>query len=234
MSKGKRRREARRRARQRREDQPAERPPLEEGVAAEATGPVYEESPGREEEAVPSAAEARHGRAARKRAKRGDVGPWERVRSLRVPPWLIVTPVAVIGVGVLAYLILSSGSSGVTGGLAPSPSPDPRVAGLTPDVSFDIQAGGIANNAFFSPDTVAANAGDVIEIVVTNTGSVIHNLRLAGLDDEYETADDFEMPPNVIEPGETQRLVVKIDEPGTYRFRCDFHPLVQTGTLELE
>ncbi len=113
-------------------------------------------------------------------------------------------------------------------------APDPRVAGLTPDVSFDINAGGAANSAFFSPDTVAANAGDVIEIVVTNTGSVIHNLRLAGLDDEYDTADDFEMPPNVIEPGETQRLVVKIDEPGTYSFRCDFHPLVQTGTLTLE
>jgi len=234
-SKGRRRREARRRARQRRQDQPAERPPQEEGAAAEAAGPVYEESPGREEEAVPSAAEARHSRAARKRAKRGDVGPWERVRSLRVPPWLIVTPVMVIGVGVLAYLILSSGSSGVTGGgPSSSPTPDPRVAGLTPDVSFDINAGGETNDAFFGPDAVTASAGDVVEFVVTNTGSVSHNLRLAGLDDEYDTADDFEMPPNVILPGEVQRLVVKLDEPGTYRFRCDFHPLVQTGTLTLE
>ncbi len=67
-SKGKRRREARRRARQRREDQPAGRPPLDEDVAAEAAGPEYEESRGREEENVRSAAEARHGREAGKRA----------------------------------------------------------------------------------------------------------------------------------------------------------------------
>ncbi len=232
--KGKRRREARRRARQRREDQPAERPPLEEGVAAEAEGDALSEDVRREEPAQ-AAAEARHSRAARKRAKQRDIGPWERVRSLRVPPWLIVTPVMVIGVGVLAYFILSSGSSGVTGGgPSSSPTPDPRVAGLTPDVSFDINAGGETNDAFFSPDTVTASAGDVVEFVVTNIGSVSHNLRLAGLDDEYDTADDFEMPPNVVLPGETQRLVVKLDQPGTYRFRCDFHPLVQTGTLELQ
>ena len=195
---------------------------------------MYEENPGREEKAVPSAAEARHGRAARKRAKRGDVGTWERVRRLRVSPWLIATPLAVLGIGILAVVILTSGSSGVTGGGITELTPDARVAGLTPEVTINIDAGGGSSNAFFSPNTVTANAGDVIEIVVTNTGSVIHNLRLAGLNDEYETADDFEMPPNVIAPGETQRLVVKLDEPGTYRFRCDFHPLVQTGTLELE
>ena len=141
-------------------------------------------------------------------------------------------PVA-IGVGIVAVLVLTSGSSGTTGGVS-SPTPDPRVAGLTPDVSFNIDAGGEVNNAFFSPDTITANAGDVIELVVTNIGSVSHNLRVAAPDDEYDTADDFEMPPNVIIPGETQRLVVKLDQPGTYRFRCDFHPLVQTGTLVLE
>ena len=233
-SKGKRRREARRRARQRSEEQQAERPPREEGVAEEVGGAEYEEGSGREEETVRSAAGAPHGRAARKRAKRGDVGPWDQVRRLRVPTWLIVTPVLVIGAGVLAFLILSGGSSGTAGNGSSTPTPDPRVAGLTPEVTFDIQAGGASNNAFFNPSTITANAGEVIEIVVTNTGSVIHNLRLAGLDDKYDTADDFKMPPNVVRPGETQQLVVKVDEPGTYRFRCDFHPLVQTGTLVLK
>ncbi len=238
-SKGKRRREARRRARQRREDQPAERPPLEEDVAAEAAGPVYEESPGREEEAVPSAAEARHGRAARKRAKRGDVGPWERVRSLRVPPWLIVTPVLVIAVGVLAYLVLSSGSSGVTGGgVAATPTPDSRVEGLPIDASFEIVAGddGPANPAatsFFRPSTVTANAGEVIEIELKNEGSVTHNIWLAGVDEEDNTKDDWG-PIDLIKPGETGRLRVKIDEPGTYAFKCEIHALVQFGTLTLE
>jgi plastocyanin len=229
-SKGKRRREARRRARQRREDRPAERPPLEEDVAAEAGGPEYEESPGREEEAVRSAAEARHSRAARKRAKRRDVGPWERVRSLRVPPWLIVTPVLVIGVGVLAYLILSSGSSGVTGGGITELTPDPRVAGLTPDDTVSVNV----NDVNFSSTEISGNAGDVIEILVTNTGTISHNMVVAGLDDEYDTADDFEPQPFAIQPGETGRLVVKLDPPDAYRFRCAFHPTIEFGTLTLE
>jgi hypothetical protein len=41
------------------------------------------------------------------------------------------------------------------------------------------------------------------------------------------------MPPNVIKPGDSERLIVKIDEPGTYPFRCDFHPQYQKGTLVL-
>lgn len=225
--KAKRRREARRRARQRRDEQMAEPPPQEEG-AEEAAGPPANEAAG-----TAAAPEARHSRAARKRAKhRG--GLWERVGRVHVSPWLIATPVVAIGVGIVAVLVLTSGSSGTTGGLGATPTPDPRVEGLTPDVSFNIDAGGEVDNAFFSPDTITANAGDVIELVVTNTGTVSHNLRLAGPDDEYDTADDFEMPPNVIIPGETQQLVVKLDQPGTYRFRCDFHPLVQTGTLVLE
>ena len=205
----------------------AEPPPQEEG-AEEAAGPSVEE-PAR----TAAGPEARHSRAARKRAKRSG-GIQERVARVHVSPWLIATPVVAIGVGIVAVLVLTSGSSGTTGGGSPSPTPDPRVAGLTPDVSFNIDAGGEVNNAFFGPDTITANAGDVIELVVTNIGSVSHNLRVAGPDDEYDTADDFEMPPNVIIPGETQRLVVKLDQPGTYRFRCDFHPLVQTGTLVLE
>ncbi len=238
-SKGKRRREARRRARQRREDQPAERPPLEEDVAAEAEGTAYEESPGPKEEPVPSAAEARHSRAARKRAKQRDIGPWERVRSLRVPPWLIVTPVMVIGVGVLAYLILSSGSSGVTGGgSSVTPTPDPRVEGLPVAetitvVGGDDGPGGAAATSFFRPSTVTAKAGEVIEIELKNEGSVTHNIWLAGVDEEYDTKDDWG-PIDLIKPGETGRLLVRIDEPGTYRFQCEIHENVQFGTLTLE
>ncbi len=228
--KAKRRREARHRARQRREDQPAERPPEEEGVAAEAGAPEYEERPGREEQAVPSTAEARHGRADRKRAKRRDVGPWERVRSLRVPPWLIVTPVVLIGVGVLVYLILSSGSSGVTGGGITELTPDPRVAGHTPDETISVNV----DDVNFSRTELSGNAGDVIEILVTNSGTISHNMVVAGLDNEYDTGDDFEPKPFAIQPGETGRLVVKLDPPDAYRFRCAFHSTTEFGTLTLE
>ena len=228
--KAKRRREARRRARQRHAEQMAE-PPQEEG-AEEAAGPS-EEEPAR----TAAATEARHSRAARKRAKRRD-GLWERVGRVHVSPWLIATPVVAIGVGIVAVLVLTSGSSGTTGGVSPSPTPDARVAGLPIDESFEIVADddGPSNPAAtssFEPNTLTANAGEVIEIELKNEGSVTHNIWVAGADNDYDTADDWG-PIDLIGTGETGRLVVKIDEPGTYLFRCQIHPEVQIGELILE
>ena len=172
---------------------------------------------------------ARNSVAAHKRRKRGG-----RRRRLRLSPWLIATPVVAIGAVILAVLIVTSGSSGTTGPAA-EPTPDARVAELAPTASFTIEAGddGTGNNSFFSPNTISANAGDVIELVVTNTGAVSHNLRVSGPDGEYSTGDDFESQPFAIKPGETVRTAVKIESPGTYPFRCDFHPALQVGTLVL-
>jgi uncharacterized cupredoxin-like copper-binding protein len=55
-------------------------------------------------------------------------------------------------------------------------------------------------------------------------------MRISGLDQQYDTADDFASL--TVQPGKTQRLLAKIDTPGSYPFRCDFHPQ-QTGTLVL-
>ncbi|HEU4758716.1 MAG TPA: cupredoxin domain-containing protein [Dehalococcoidia bacterium] len=140
-------------------------------------------------------------------------------------------------VAVVLVLVLTGGSSQSSGAGGPTPTPDPRVAGLPIDQSLAIEAtdkGSGAEDSFFKPDTLTAKAGDVIEITVTNTGSVLHNLRVSGPDKEFDTADDFAMPPNRVAKGKTERLVVKIDQPGTYPFRCDFHPLWQKGTLVLQ
>jgi plastocyanin len=167
------------------------------------------------------------------RAKRKG-GLWARALKFRVSPWLIAAPVVAIGAAILAVFVLTSGSSETTGP-AREIAPDQRVAGQTSTASFTIEAGddGAGNNSFFDPDTIRANAGDVIELVVTNPGSVSHNLRLSGSDKEYGTSDDFESEPFAVGPGETGRTVVKIESPGTYPFRCDFHPALQIGTLVL-
>jgi uncharacterized cupredoxin-like copper-binding protein len=153
-----------------------------------------------------------------------------------------VAPALAAGVGIVAFLILSSGGSSGDSAGSPSATPDPRVAGLAPDVSFEIEAGDRgqgSSDSYFSPTEVQGTAGDVIELVVTNTGTVSHNLRVSGPNGDYDVdtsgtkGDDFEMPPNVIMPGNTERLLVKIDQPGTYPFRCDFHPQYQTGNLVL-
>jgi len=233
--KGKRRREARRRAKQREEERRPAQKAQAEGGPERAAPPPREERKAAREEVV-------HSRTERKKA-RGRVGLWQRVSGVRVSGWMIGLPVVVGGIVVVAVLILTSGSSGGGGGPDRTPTPDPRVAGQTPTASFNIEAsdkGQGSSDSFYSPAEIRAKAGDVIELVVKNTGTVSHNLRVSGpnkkfdVDTSGEKGDDFEMPPNTILPGKTERLVVKIDKPGTYPFRCDFHPQVQKGTLVLE
>ena len=174
-----------------------------------------------------AAAAGRHSRAARKRAKRKG-GLWERVGRLHVSPWLIATPVVATVVIALVVLIVTSGSSGSTGDA--SATPDPRVAGQTPAASINLTV----NDVNFSQTELTGNAGEVIEFVVTNRGTQSHNMVLAGPDNEYETEDDFGPQPFAIKAGETGRVVVKIDDPGTYLFRCAFHPTIEFGTIVLK
>ncbi|OGO48463.1 MAG: hypothetical protein A2W34_05815 [Chloroflexi bacterium RBG_16_64_32] len=173
-----------------------------------------------------AAAAGRHSRATRKRAKRKG-GLWERVGRLHVSPWLIATPVAATVVIALVVLIVTSGSSGSTGDA--SATPDPRVAGKTPDNSISLTV----NDVNFSLTEILGKAGEVIEFLVTNTGTQSHNMVVAGPDNEYETEDDFGPQPFAIKAGETGRVVVKIDDPGTYQFRCAFHPNIEFGTVVL-
>ena len=167
-------------------------------------------------------------RAARKKAR---AGLWQRVGRMRISGWMIGVPVVVGGIVVVAVLILTSGSSG-GGGAKPGPTPDPRVAGKTPDNSISLNV----DDVNFSLTKIAGKAGEVIEFLVTNTSGTqqSHNMVVAGPDNEYDTADDFNPAPFAIKAGETGRLVVKIDDPGTYKFRCAFHPTIEFGTLELD
>jgi len=217
---GKRRREARRRARQRQEEQrPAQNVPAEGG--AERAAPARQDSTAAREEVA-------HSRAGRKKARR-QAGLWERLGRTRVSGWMIGLPVVVGVIGVVVVLILTSGSSG-GGGPSPGPTPDPRVAGQTPDNSISLNV----NDVNFSQTELSGTAGQVIEFKVTNTGTQSHNMVVAGPDNEYDTADDFNPEPFAIKAGETGRVVVKMDDPGTYLFRCAFHPTIEFGTLELK
>jgi uncharacterized cupredoxin-like copper-binding protein len=133
--------------------------------------------------------------------------------------------------GVGAVLLLSGGGSSDSS--EPVVTPDARVAGLPVDKTVELVADddGQAANPRFVPTEVVGQAGEVIEFQVVNEGDVAHNLTVSGLDKEYATPDDFTSP--TLEAGESGTLLVKIDEPGTYPFRCDFHPQQQVGTLIL-
>ena len=143
---------------------------------------------------------------------------------------------AVIALAVVGGFLLLSGGGDDNGSTpAPTSTPDPRIAGLEIDQTITVDADDDGQNANtrFIPNALSGNAGDVIEILVTNIGSVAHNLSFPGLDSEYDTSDDWVVDPFTLKAGETSRVVLKFDEPGTYPFRCSFHPLIHLGSLTL-
>lgn len=142
--------------------------------------------------------------------------------------------IATIALAVIGgFVLLGGGNDEENSVVAPSATPDARIAGLPIDVTFTLDSDddGQNINPRFIPNAISANAGDVVEIIVVNVGSVAHNLRLAGVDGEYDSRDDWLTEPATLFPGDTGTVVVKLDDPGTYLFRCDFHAVFQTGTF---
>jgi plastocyanin len=159
----------------------------------------------------------------------------ERAAARTTSPvlWGGIGASALVGVVVLAFVLFAGG--GGSSGPTPTASPDPRIGNATPDkvVTVDADDQGQATNPTFSVTTITGKAGDVIEIDVNNIGTVHHNLVVAGLDGEYGSLDDWVSNPQSIAPGESGKVLVKIDRPGTYLYHCDFHPEQQKGVLIL-
>ena len=95
------------------------------------------------------------------------------------------------------------------------------------DVTFDMSMG----DNFFEPSELEVKAGQRFRINLTNAGELIHNLRIAGADGEYETGDDLVSTPKFQTGGETGELVGQIDKPGVYSFRSDSQSTEMTGTI---
>lgn len=151
---------------------------------------------------------------------------------LRVNGWFVGVPLAAGGAIVLAVLILTSGTSGVTVPQVEA-TPDARVEGLPIEETITIEAGGVVSNAYFAPAQIIGPAGVAFRIVVNNAGSIGHNLTIAGEDGEFNTLDDWSTE-RAIPGGGQGSVVVKMAAPGTYAFRCALHPLTQMGTLVLK
>jgi plastocyanin len=99
-------------------------------------------------------------------------------------------------------------------------------------------AGGLieisAVNTLFAPNRWSMTLGESVTINVTNADTQQHNLRLAGLDGQFDTDDDAITSPNPIEPTGTGELAFVPQVQGNYTFRCDFHPTSMGGQIEVE
>jgi len=123
-----------------------------------------------------------------------------------------------------------------------APAPTPRLQ-RQPDPTQELDATashpedrviaiGIADLKF-SPNRWSVALDEPITIRVTNNDSQQHNLRIAGLDGEYETQDDAVTDPEALQPGESGELTFVPQVAGDYTFRCDFHPASMGGRIEV-
>ncbi len=154
----------------------------------------------------------------------------------RAPGWQIA--------GVLAIVTIAL-AGGTTWALIEED--EPGAEEHTDDELADGDASGgtliiLGDNFFEYDDTknpdISVALGQEVTFDLENRGAAIHNLQVNGTDDTYtvvtcepDNASRFCSDPGVIRGSGTATLTVQFDEPGTYNFRCDFHPTEMTGTL---
>jgi plastocyanin len=96
--------------------------------------------------------------------------------------------------------------------------------------TFDITMG----DNFYKPNQVTVKAGDKITFNLKNNGAAIHNMRIAGADNQYNTADD-QLSEMVIQAGQASKFEwTAPTKAGLYNFRCDYHPTDSVGTFTIE
>jgi len=111
----------------------------------------------------------------------------------------------------------------------PAATPGPPAA-ITGTVAISLNDNFFDLNGQRDP-TMTVKAGDPITIQLTNKGSQPHNMRVAGPDSQLDTGDDVVSNPELVPGGATATLSFTLAQPGTYPYRCDFHPDQMKGEI---
>src|SRR3990170_7885566 len=99
------------------------------------------------------------------------------------------------------------------------------------DQEFELTMG---DNSF-EPTEFTVGGGKTITLRISNSGTQIHNVRLAGADNEYITDDDALSLPTLVYGAETAELDwITPGAGGAFDFRCDFHPEAMVGKIIVE
>jgi plastocyanin len=92
----------------------------------------------------------------------------------------------------------------------------------------------VSENSVFQGNDVQLPLGQPSIIRVVNRDQLTHNLRIAGLDGQYDTEDDAVTEPAAVEPGSSGELSFAPAIPGAYTFRCDYHPGSMGGQITVQ
>jgi plastocyanin len=129
----------------------------------------------------------------------------------------VVPPTAlIISVGMMALACGGDGGNGGSGG---------------DSMSIDVSMG----DNFYEPNKFTVKRGQKLTLKLQNEGIAVHNMIVAGADNEYNTDDDALSDPRQISPGDTGTLVwTAPNEAGEIDVRCEFHPTDSTGIIMVE
>jgi nitrite reductase (NO-forming) len=87
----------------------------------------------------------------------------------------------------------------------------------------------------FDPKQITVKAGDSVMFDVVNTGKVPHNMHIAPIDGNFDSASSSVTTPEIINAGKSGMIDWKVPaQAGTYKFRCDIHPTDMTGTITVQ
>jgi len=136
--------------------------------------------------------------------------------------------------------LAAGGGAAPSGPPAPTPSPgQPERPATAQAVSGEPEppVNGVleteTRDNFFTNNNFGVALGQTVTIRVTDSGAAPHNLRVAGLDGEFDTSDDFAIAPspNFLFPGQSGEGIFTLDQEATLVFRCDVHPTLMWGQI---
>ena len=98
-------------------------------------------------------------------------------------------------------------------------------------VSFDVTMG----DNFYEPNEFTVKAGQKLTFHFKNEGAAIHNMRVSGADNKYNTEDDALSDPGRSRPAAPARWSgPPPDKAGEIKVQCEFHPTDSTGIIKVE
>ncbi len=118
-------------------------------------------------------------------------------------------------------------ATATTAAAKPSPSATSAASGQAPAGPNAV----VLKDNVFEPKELTAKAGQAVTFTLKNAGLVPHNMHVAPLDGNFDSPQSVVSTPEIVMNGKTGTLTWTPPAAGTYKFRCDIHPDVMTGTI---